>query len=359
MLGLRLGAVGGGDDAGGMTPAEDPVGGDEGERDEAGERGGVPHEEPYPPPAGGFTAGDDFQVDSFSVARCNGEDATLEATFDTQQEEKKQGPAEEDQGPSSTDNEGNYAYLSQAADHTEEAYHEALMAGFTSEEAVLFVEERKLATVSSSIVTPSASEDDLVESFWQEIGFPKGSRWWEEHEDLLPDRIRSVPEQQAPELPTPPRIRSRPQGRVLLRLKHSECREKEDHAIGKQAGCGAVQEAIDTAHEGSINAVHELNAAAHSYSNPTLRGPSDSLAHAHIEAVTPELEGVKTPHHQSESGQLEASTPTGLRTPTNSIEANELVFDKAKRRAAIQNLDSPVATSSQGADAAGSAGPFC
>ncbi|RLN28458.1 hypothetical protein C2845_PM05G17610 [Panicum miliaceum] len=58
-------------------------------------------------PAGGFTARDDFQVDSFSVARWNGEDATLEATFDTQQEEKKQGPAEEDQGPSSTKNEGN------------------------------------------------------------------------------------------------------------------------------------------------------------------------------------------------------------------------------------------------------------
>ncbi|RLM87335.1 hypothetical protein C2845_PM04G07440 [Panicum miliaceum] len=148
-----------------------------------------------------------------------------------------------------------------------------------------------------------------------------------------------------------------------------------------------VQVRVD---EGSNNAVHELNAAAHSYSNPTLRGPSDSLAHAHVEAVTPELEGVKTPHHQSESGQLEASTPTGLRTPTNSIEctitklachegsvfvdgkrrsaranysytadgtpaADELVFDKAKRRAAIRNLDSPAATSSQGADAAGSA----
>lgn len=112
---------------------------------------------------------------------------------------------------------------------------------------------------------------------------------------------------------------------------------------------------------------------------------TDPLLHAHVETVTLVQEWVNEPHLQSESGQLEASTPTGLRTPANSMEgiltnslfvdgkrrsaranysytadgtpaADELVLDKAKRRAAIRNLDSPAATTSKGADAAYSAG---
>ena len=46
---------------------------------------------------------------------------------------------------------------------------------------------------------------------------------------------------------------------------------------------------------------------------------ADPPAQGHLETVTPVQECVKPPHLQAESGQLEASTPTGLRTPTNSI----------------------------------------
>jgi len=48
------------------------------------------------------------------------------------------------------------------------------------------------------------------------------------------------------------------------------------------------------------------------------------------------------------SGQPEVFTPAAFTTPTNTIAENELVLDKAKRRAAIRNLDNPAGTSSPG-----------
>jgi len=57
--------------------------------------------------------------------------------------------------------------------------------------------------------------------------------------------------------------------------------------------------------------------------------------------------GVTTPSKQQvvlASGQPEVFTPAAFKTPTNSIAADELVLDKAKRRAAIRNLDNPAGT---------------
>ena len=58
----------------------------------------------------------------------------------------------------------------------EEAYHDCIMAGFTSEEAMDYIKAKE-----NSLQQRTAPEYDsnLIESFWVEVGFPKGTRWWE------------------------------------------------------------------------------------------------------------------------------------------------------------------------------------
>ena len=58
----------------------------------------------------------------------------------------------------------------------EDAYHDCIMAGFTSEEAMDYIKAKE-----NSLQQRTAPEYDsnLIESFWVEVGFPKGTRWWE------------------------------------------------------------------------------------------------------------------------------------------------------------------------------------
>jgi hypothetical protein len=53
----------------------------------------------------------------------------------------------------------------------EDTFHECIMAGYSSEEAIQFIETNKKAI--------QLHEAHLKEQFWSEVGFPNGSRWWE------------------------------------------------------------------------------------------------------------------------------------------------------------------------------------
>lgn len=53
----------------------------------------------------------------------------------------------------------------------DEVYHECIMAGYSSEEAREFVLDK--------MKSASFKDEHLVEKFWSEVGFPKGTRWWE------------------------------------------------------------------------------------------------------------------------------------------------------------------------------------
>jgi len=77
------------------------------------------------------------------------------------------------------------------------------------------------------------------------------------------------------------------------------------------------------------------------------RSPHDP---SHADTEVSARAGVTTPirqHGVMASGQPEVFTPAAITTPTN-ITADELVLEKAKRRAAIRNLDNPVGTPSPG-----------
>ena len=70
------------------------------------------------------------------------------------------------------------------------AYHECLMAGYTSEEA------RILINNLDQLTEDSTDQSHMVENFWVEVGFPKGTRWWEtekESEGSMPDHCQCVP----------------------------------------------------------------------------------------------------------------------------------------------------------------------
>ncbi|KAG2603728.1 hypothetical protein PVAP13_4NG007101 [Panicum virgatum] len=86
------------------------------------------------------------------------------------------------------------------------------------------------------------------------------------------------------------------------------------------------------------------------YANSPSSGPyviaSPIIPESNTDTVVSAKAGVTTPSKQQvvlASGQPEVFTPAAFKTPTNSI-ADELVLDKAKRRAAIRNLDNPAGT---------------
>ncbi|KAG2611446.1 hypothetical protein PVAP13_4KG146115 [Panicum virgatum] len=87
------------------------------------------------------------------------------------------------------------------------------------------------------------------------------------------------------------------------------------------------------------------------YANSPSSGPyvmaSPIIPESNTDTVVSAKAGVTTPSKQQvvlASGQPEVFTPAAFKTPTNSIAADELVLDKAKRRAAIRNLDNPAGT---------------
>ena len=53
----------------------------------------------------------------------------------------------------------------------DEAYSDCIMAGYSSEEAREYIFDKKKSS--------RFKEESLVENFWSEVGFPKGTRWWE------------------------------------------------------------------------------------------------------------------------------------------------------------------------------------
>jgi hypothetical protein len=60
--------------------------------------------------------------------------------------------------------------------HLEEAYHECIMAGFTPDEANEHVKMKQDAVKD---ILNRESDETISESFWDQVGFPKGTRWWE------------------------------------------------------------------------------------------------------------------------------------------------------------------------------------
>jgi hypothetical protein len=113
---------------------------------------------------------------------------------------------------------------------SDEAYHEAFMAGFSSVEALEIAGGQRSARADLlSKAIKSGSEEEIAESFWREIGFPKSMRWWEDCEPVpdgtstFPCRIRNSTSDQAKEIKTPEpdvvnkeQSKSRPRGRTLL-----------------------------------------------------------------------------------------------------------------------------------------------
>ena len=64
------------------------------------------------------------------------------------------------------------------------------MAGYTSEEA------RILINNLDQLTEDSTDQSHMVENFWVEVGFPKGTRWWEtekESEGSMPDHCQCIP----------------------------------------------------------------------------------------------------------------------------------------------------------------------
>jgi hypothetical protein len=55
----------------------------------------------------------------------------------------------------------------------DDAYHDCRLAGYTSDEA------RNIIYNLEQLTEDSSDQSNLVENFWNEVGFPKGSRWWE------------------------------------------------------------------------------------------------------------------------------------------------------------------------------------
>lgn len=64
-----------------------------------------------------------------------------------------------------------------ASDHVvlnladDEAYHDCIMAGYSSKEARDYILDKMKFS--------SLSDERFVENFWSEVGFPKVTRWWE------------------------------------------------------------------------------------------------------------------------------------------------------------------------------------
>ncbi|KAG2597515.1 hypothetical protein PVAP13_5KG223300 [Panicum virgatum] len=97
---------------------------------------------------------------------------------------------------------------------------------------------------------------------------------------------------------------------------------------------------------------------SHTASSPfPTPSPENLHGHGRRETFNPVRQKLMSaPPPQTESGQSGAEPLTGLRTPSKSTEADEYVMDKAKRRAAIRNLDSPIAASLRGSNIASSPG---
>jgi len=79
----------------------------------------------------------------------------------------------------------------------EDAYRDCLMAGYTSDEAREYIrsKEHSRQNCPLSFVDCKHLNEHLVENFWTEVGFPKGTRWWEiekSSEGSLPDHDQCI-----------------------------------------------------------------------------------------------------------------------------------------------------------------------
>lgn len=70
--------------------------------------------------------------------------------------------------------DGRDAAATEEASSEDEVLRSAMYAGFSSEEASVFLQEKK-----NSQVSQVRFDAQLREDFWIDLGFPKGSRWWE------------------------------------------------------------------------------------------------------------------------------------------------------------------------------------
>ncbi|CAO2147719.1 unnamed protein product [Urochloa humidicola] len=74
----------------------------------------------------------------------------------------------------------------------------ALLAGFDVDEAHAVAEEshpwmgrseEEVEEVPATSTGRWKTDDELCEDFWKEIGYPKGSRWWEGSESTTSDKV--------------------------------------------------------------------------------------------------------------------------------------------------------------------------
>lgn len=106
-----------------------------------------------------------------------------------------------------------------AYDLAEETYHEAVLAGISTQEASDFVCEQRLgkAALLSTAKSPS-TDNDIPEKLWIDIGFPKEKRWWEnEVHPPVQDKTTSGTEALAMPAQREPKkqISTRPLGRTV------------------------------------------------------------------------------------------------------------------------------------------------